>query len=177
MSTHADSEVEKLFIFVERLLGSDARKVFEALYEAGDELTEADIASKTGLKLNVVRWALNVMAEKGLVVYRKQKHPQKNKLIFYWRINYEGLPSIIKARKKAALERLKALLENEESSFYYVCPNDGTRYTFEEALEYEFTCPRCGSMLVPDTDKELRIELLKQYIRMLEEELKRDEAR
>ncbi|ABM80973.1 GntR family transcriptional regulator [Hyperthermus butylicus] len=165
------SEIEKLFTFVEKLVDSDARKVFEALYEAGEELSEADIATKTGLKLNVVRRALNSMAEKGLVVYRRQKHPQKNKLVFYWRINYEGLPSIIESRKRAAHEKLRTLLEKEESVHYYVCPRDGTRYTFEEALDHEFICPRCGSMLVLDEERELRIQILKQYIKMLEDEL------
>ncbi|KSW12136.1 transcription factor [Pyrodictium occultum] len=165
------SELEKFYLFVERLVDSEARQVIQALYEEGGELSEADIAEKTGLKLNAVRRALNLLAEKGLVVYRRQRHPEKNRLVFYWRINYEGLPAIIEARRRAALERLRTLLEGEEGTYYYVCPNDGTKYTFEEALEHEFTCPRCGTMLVPDPDRELRIQILRQYVSLLEAEV------
>jgi len=173
----SNAEVEKLYLMIEKLLDKNARQVFQTLFEEGEELTEIDIAERTGLKLNAIRRALNLLAEQGLVVYRRQKHLEKNRLIFYWKINYEALPAIIEARKKAALDKLKTLLSKEEANMYYVCPNDGTRYTFEEALEHEFTCPRCGSMLVPDQDRELRIELLRQYIAMLEAELNESNTR
>jgi len=164
-------EIEKLFLLVERLVDKDARKIFEALYEEGDELAEYDIVEKTGLRSSAVRRALNLLAEKGFVVYRKQRHPEKGRIVFYWKINYEGLPGVITSRKRAALEKLKALLEREEEVQYYVCPLDGTVYTFDEALEYNFTCPRCGNMLMPDEEKELRIKLLQQYIAILEAEI------
>lgn len=166
-----DPEIEKLMLLVERLVSPEARKVFEVLYEEGDELSEYDIMDKTELRGSVVRRVLNILAEKGFVVYRKQRHPEKGRIIFYWKINYEGLPAVIEARKRAALEKLRTLLEREEETQYYVCPFDGTRYTFEEALEYDFTCPRCGNILQPDEDREIRLQLLRQYVSMLEAEL------
>ena len=167
----SSGEVEKLYTFIERLIDRDARLVFQTLYEEGGELSEIDLAEKTGLKLNAIRRSLNLLAEKGLAVYRRQKHPEKNRLVFYWRINHEGLPAIIEARKRATLEKLRTLLEREETISYYVCPNDGTKYTFDEALDNEFACPRCGTMLVPDEDRELRIQIIRQYIALLEAEL------
>lgn len=164
-------EIKKLYMLVERLIDADARKVFETLYEEGDELSEYDIIEKTGLRSSVVRRVLNLLAEKGFVVYRKQRHPEKGRLVFYWKINYEGLPAVIESRKKQALERLRALLASEEETQYFVCPLDGTRYTFDEALEYEFTCPRCGTPLQPDEDRDMRIEILRRYIAMLEAEI------
>ena len=169
--------MEKLLLLVERLADRDARKIFEVLYEEGDELSEYDIMEKTELKGSVVRRVLNILAEKGFVAYRRMRHPEKGRIMFYWRINYEGLPGVIESRKKAALEKLRTLLEREEEAQYYVCPLDGTRYTFEEALEYEFTCPRCGSMLEPDEDRELRIELLKHYISLLEADIREGRRR
>jgi transcription initiation factor TFIIE subunit alpha len=163
-------EIQKLYLLVERLVDRDARKVFEVLYEEGDELSEYDIIEKSELRGSVVRRVLNLLAEKGFVVYRKQRHPEKGRIVFYWRINYEGLPSVIEARKRAALEKLRMLLASEEETQYFVCPLDGTRYTFDEALEHEFTCPRCGSPLQPDEDRELRIEILRQYVSLLEAE-------
>ncbi len=167
----AGDEKEKLLLMIERLIDADARKVFETLLEEGKELSEYDIMDKTGLKGSVVRRALNILAEKGFVTYRKVKHPEKGRIIFYWSISYENIPAIIEARKRAALERLKALLAKEEENTYYVCPLDGSRYTFEEALEYEFSCPRCGSMLQPDEDRELRLEILRRYVSLLEADI------
>ena len=40
-------EVQKLYLLVERLVDRDARKVFEVLYEEGDELSEYDIIEKS----------------------------------------------------------------------------------------------------------------------------------
>jgi len=164
-------EVQKLYLLVERLIDRDAMKVFKVLYEEGEELSEYDIIEKSELRGSVVRRVLNLLAEKGFVIYRKQRHPEKGRIIFYWRINYEGLPSVIVSRKRATLEKLRTLLASEEETQYFVCPLDGTRYTFDEALEYEFTCPRCGSPLQPDEDRELRIELLRQYISILEADI------
>lgn len=172
-----NKNIERLFMLVERLIGEDARKVFEVIYEEGDEIAEHEIIERSRLKGSSVRRALNILAEKGFVTYRKVKHPDKGRIIFYWRINYEGLPSVIRARKEAALERLKALLEAENETQYYICPLDGTRYTFDEALDHEFNCPRCGSMLVPDGDRELRLQILRQYVRILEADTRGDGAR
>jgi transcription initiation factor TFIIE subunit alpha len=172
-----DKNIERLFILVERLIGEDARKVFEVMYEEGDEIAEHEIIERSGLKGSSVRRALNILAEKGFVTYRKVKHPDKGRIIFYWRINYEGLPSVIRARRVATLEKLKALLEAESETQYYICPLDGTRYTFDEALDHEFNCPRCGSMLVPDEDRELRLQILRQYVRMLEADTRGNGAR
>jgi len=166
-----NQEIKKLYLLVERLIDRDARRVFEILYEAGDELSEYDIIEKSELRGSVVRRVLNLLAEKGFVVYRKLRHPEKGRIVFYWRINYEGLPSVLEARKRAALERLRSLLASEEETQYFVCPLDGTRYTFDEALEYEFTCPRCGSPLQPDEDRDMRIEILRRYVSLLEAEV------
>ncbi len=166
---------EPLFEMIEKLIGPEAKQVFETLYENGGELSELEIAEKTDMRMNVVRRALNLLAEKSFVTYRRVRlEDEKNRTIFLWRINYEGIPSIVRTRKKIVLDKLKAVLESQESSDFYQCPNDGIRYNFETAIEYDFTCPRCGAVLEPDEDKELRIEVLKDYIRRIEKELEGD---
>ena len=165
--------LEQLKLFIERLLDQDARDVFAYMFEAGKEVTETEIAEATGLKINSVRKALNMLAERGLITYRRVRAIDKNgrsSIVFYWKVNPENLRSLVESRKRAVIEKLKSLLEHEESTYYYVCPLDGTRYTLDEAMEYNFTCPRCGSMLVPDEEREARIEVLRRLVRRLEEE-------
>ncbi len=168
--------MEKLYEFIESLIDRDARLVFQALFEENRELEEEELAEKTGLKLTSVRRALNALLERGFVVYRRIRSIEKNKVVFRWRINAEGLHSLILSRKKAVVNLLKAKLDFEESTFYYTCPLDGSRYTLDEAMEYNFSCPRCGSMLEPEEDKDLRVQVLREYIRRLEEEIRAESS-
>ncbi len=169
--------MEHLYIFVERLYDPETREVFRILVENGKELTEEEIAEKTGLKINAVRRALNKLMELGLVTYKRQRDVEAGKLIFQWLAHYENIRSLLISRKKAVIERLKARLEYEKENIFYVCPNDGLRLTFDEALEYDMVCPRCGTPLVPDEQQEERIELLEKLIKRLEEEIRREEKR
>jgi transcription initiation factor TFIIE subunit alpha len=171
--------IDQLRVFIEKLLDPEARDVFLYMFEAGKEVTENDIAEATKLKINSVRRALNLLAEKGLITYRKVRYVDKNgrpSIMFYWRVNAENLKALVDARKRAVIEKLKMVLEHEESNYYYVCPLDAIRYTMDEAMDYNFTCPRCGSMLVPDEARDHRIEVLRRLIRRLEEEYEREAA-
>ncbi len=173
------TSAEQLGLFVERLLDPEAKEVFLYLFETGKEATESEIAEATRLKVNSVRRALNLLVEKGLISYRRIRVVDKNgrtSTVFYWRINGESLKSLVAARKKAVIEKLKAVLEHEENTYYYVCPLDGTRYSMDEAMEYNFTCPRCGSMLVPDETRDKLVETLRRLVRRLEEEYERSPA-
>ncbi len=169
--------MEALYTFVERLYGPDVREVLRVLYESKQEFTEDQLSEKTGLKHNNVRRALNKLMEAGLVVYRKQRDPDTGRLVFYWRVNYENLKPLLVSRKKAVIERLRARLEYEKENTFFVCPNDGLRFTFDEAMEYDMTCPRCGSPLVPDESQEEIIRVLEEVIRKLEEEVAREGRR
>jgi transcription initiation factor TFIIE subunit alpha len=160
-----------LLDFIERLTDPEARKVFEILYNDGSELSEVEIAEKAGMKANTVRRALNILAEHNLAVYRRIRDPATGRIVALWQVNYDGLLAEIESRKRGVLERLRALLEHEKQNYFYVCPRDGTRYTFDEALEQDFTCPRCGSPLDEDRERDLRIRILESYVRRLGEEL------
>ncbi|HIP85691.1 MAG TPA: transcription factor, partial [Pyrodictium sp.] len=152
---------EKLYELIEKLFDFDVRQVFKVLYEEGKELSEELIAEKTGLRLNSVRRALNLLLEKKFVTYRRARDPDKQRNIFFWKVDVIGLHSTFVSRKRMVLERLKYKLEQESATTYYVCPLDNTRYTLEEALEHDFTCPRCGSPLVIDEKRDERLNMLK----------------
>jgi len=168
---------EKLYELIEKLFDFDVRQVFKVLYEEGKELSEELIAEKTGLRLNSVRRALNLLLEKKFVTYRRARDPDKQRNIFFWKVDVIGLHSTFVSRKRMVLERLKYKLEQESATTYYVCPLDNTRYTLEEALEHDFTCPRCGSPLVIDEKRDERLNMLKGIIARLEEEIKNETHR
>ncbi len=174
MNTNNHGGTERLYEFIEKLLDREARIVFQYLYESGKEVTEAEIMEKTALRPNDIRRALNELAEKGLVTYRKIRLPDRmgrNSSIFYWRTHANGIKALVMHRKKAVIEKLRILLEHENSNYYYICPLDKTRYNMDEAMEYNFTCPRCGSLLEPDEEREYRVEYLAKLIERLERSL------
>lgn len=168
---------EKLYELIEKLFDFDVRQVFRVLYEEGRELSEELIAEKTGLKLNNVRRALNLLLEKKFVTYRRAKDPGRQRNVFFWRVDPIGLHSTFVSRKRMVLERLKYKFEQESTTTCYICPLDNTRYTLEEALEYDFTCPRCGSPLSMDEKRDERLNMLKGIIARLEEEIKNETHR
>jgi len=155
---------------VELMLGEKAGKIFEYIYKRLDEVQDEEIARELGLKLNEVRKLLYQLSEQGLVSYRRVRDKSTSWYTYYWRVRKDEIPSLIQFRKKITLSKLKLRLKAEESTTYYECPVDKTRYSFDEALENEFRCPRCGSQLVYVDNSDI-IDVLKKYIALLEREI------
>ena len=169
--------MEHLYVFVERLYGPEVREVLRTLYESKQELTEDQLGEKLGVRPNDVRRALNRLLEAGLVVYRRQRDPDTGKPVYYWRLNFENIRNLLVARKKLVIERLRTRLEYEQENVFFICPNDGLRFTLDEAMEYDMIRPRCGTPLEPDELRDAIIEVLEEVISALEKEVAREEAR
>ncbi len=163
----SENPVAKL---IELMFNEKAAKIFEYIYKRFDEVQDEEIARELGLKLNEVRRTLYALSEQGFVSYRRVRDKNTGWYTYYWRVRKDEILSLIQARKKVVLSKLKLRLQAEESNTFYECPADGTRYTFDEALENEFRCPRCGSQLVY-VDNSSIIQVLKKYINLLEKEL------
>jgi len=157
--------------FVRLMLGDDAARIFEELYKSEGEVNDEDIARKLGLKLNEVRKQLYFLSEQGLVSYRRTRGRNGEWYTYYWRVDKNRLLGIIKTRKQITLMKLKERLNFEESHTFYLCLNCNIRFTFEEALENAFKCPRCGSSLEYFDNKEI-VEFLREKIAELEKKLK-----
>ncbi len=147
-----------------------AARIFEYIYKRLDEVQDEEIARELGLKLNEVRRILYALSEQGFVSYRRVRDKNTGWYTYYWRVRKDEILSLIQSRKKVVLSKLKLRLQAEETNTFYECPTDGTRYTFDEALENEFRCPRCGSQLVYADNSNI-IRVLKKYINILEREL------
>jgi transcription initiation factor TFIIE subunit alpha len=162
-----------MLLMIERMYGSEARTVLEYLLGKNKEVTDEEIAEETGLKINSVRRALYLLLEHNLVGYRRVRDRNSGWYIYYWQVNVDQINAILYARKKMVLEKLKARLRYEESNEFYVCPNDGSRYTFDEAMDNDFRCPRCGEMLEYEDNTRYK-EVLRKRIARIEEELRRE---
>jgi transcription initiation factor TFIIE subunit alpha len=161
---------DALIKVVRTLSGEDAVKVVEVLSQA-NEMTEEEIVSKTGVKLNDVRKILYRLYEHSIVGLRRIRDKDTGWFIFYWRVQADQVEGFIISQKKRILEKLEARLEYEKSHDFYYCFTPGCkRLSFEEATEYLFRCPKCGKPLIHyDNDK--IIEAIQKKINKIKSEM------
>jgi transcription initiation factor TFIIE subunit alpha len=165
-------EYEDTFVKIAGLLGGeDYVKVARALLN-NENATDEEIASATGLKINIVRRALYDLFGRSLITGRRVRDPKRGWMVYRWRPQRDHVDSFIDIQKKKALDRLKVRIKYEQEHQFYHCENPSCKkLTFEEALEAFFRCPTCGKALNPYDNTKL-IEALKWKIEMIEKELK-----
>ena len=127
--------------------GDEYLKVARSLLKSEDA-TDEEIASSTGLRINMVRKVLYDLFGKALITGIRVKDERKGWFVYRWRARKDEVENFIEGQKKKIVERLQQRLDYENSSDFYHCGNDDcTRVTFEDALELFFKCPSCGQVL------------------------------
>ncbi|KAG2473432.1 MAG: Transcription factor E [Nitrosopumilales archaeon] len=139
---------EDPFVKISAMIGSDEYlKVARSLLKAEDA-TDEEIASSTGLRINMVRKVLYDLFGKSLITGIRVKDERKGWFVYRWRSRRDEVENFIENQKKKISERLQHRLDYENSSEFYHCGNvDCSRVTFENALEAMFKCPSCGKIL------------------------------
>jgi len=139
-------------------------------------ISDEEVEQIKGYKQADVRKVFRIFYDLRIASYRRGKHPDTGATRYYWYLDSRDADLALLRRKLQVLEKLKMRLKYEKENEFYVCPKDGARYTFDYAYEYQFTCPKCGTMLVPD-DNSKYVKALEDRISRLEEEIKKDERR
>lgn len=125
----------------------EAVKLIEHLKNM-DEITDDEIANKTGIRLNSVRKILYKLYDHSLVSLRRTRDPKTGWFIFHWKLQPDQLEGFILSQKRRVLEKLSVRLEYEANHDFYYCNTSGCRrVTFEEAVETVFHCNACGKPL------------------------------
>ena len=139
---------EDPFVKIASILGGDEyHKVAISLLKAEDA-TDEEIASSTGLRINMVRRVLYDLFGKSLITGIRVKDERKGWFVYRWRTRREEVEHFIEKQKKKIAERLEQRLDYEDASDFYHCSNEEClRVTFEDSLESMFKCPSCGSIL------------------------------
>ena len=148
-------EYEDSFIKIASLIGGEEHiKVARALLNMEDT-TDEEIASATGLRINIIRKVLYDMFGKALITGIRVKDEKKGWFVYRWRAKQDQVDNFIDNQKKKILDRLQKRLEYEESSEFYHCGNkDCPRVKFDYAVEVFFKCPVCrGSLNMVDNSK------------------------
>ncbi|HEX9677848.1 MAG TPA: transcription factor [Nitrososphaera sp.] len=141
-------EYEDSFVKIAGLIGGEEYvKVARALLNTED-VTDEEIASATGLKINIVRKVLYDMFGKALITGIRVKDEKKGWFVYRWRAKQDHVDNFIENQKKKILDRLYKRLEHEDSTEFYHCGNhDCPRVKFDVAIEMFFKCPNCKGPL------------------------------
>ena len=148
---------EDPFVKISAMIGGDEYlKVARSLLKTEDA-TDEEIASSTGLRINMVRRVLYDLFGKCLITGVRVKDERKGWFVYRWRSRRDEVENFIENQKKKILDRLQKRLDYENSSDFYHCGNeDCSRETFEEALELFFKCPSCGQVLNLKKNEKIR---------------------
>ncbi|MEM2874006.1 MAG: transcription factor [Candidatus Nanoarchaeia archaeon] len=154
----------------------DATLKVLSLLQKKKSAVEEEIAKKLKLKINDTRKLLYKLYEKRLAIYEKKADPKKKWwYIYYWSLDKDRIQELFLEYKRRQIEKKRRELEAERK-FAFACKSCETKYQYEEALETEFTCPTCGSILEEAkptlTAKRLQRELLEMETALAKEEAK-----
>ncbi|MEM4396514.1 MAG: hypothetical protein QXR30_02560 [Candidatus Woesearchaeota archaeon] len=134
--------------------------------------SEFELAEKLKLEMTKLRKILYTLFEQGLLFWRRKKDRQKGWYVYYWTLREDQFPFYYKKYLMKKIDYFKNKLAVEEKMHFFMCPNFCMRLSYEDAIEMNFSCPECGSILV-EQDNRKTLENLKNQISELEDELKK----
>lgn len=144
--------------------GEDAINLILYLSERS-YVQESVIMNETGIPQKSLQKSLLRMEDEG-VVDCKREVDNKNYITYHWRLDIDSLERFIYENTLGKFDILIERLEAGEELYY--CPScsqvEILYYNYEEAMEYKFKCPECGSELLTLTS-EIVEELKKNYLK------------
>jgi len=143
------------------LVGEDGLKMIGDMPEG--EITDEEIATKTGVLLNTVRRTLFILYENKFAIVVRERDSNSGWLTYLWHLDFSGIEHQLMREKKKLLRNLKTRLEFEDNNVFYTCPQGCVRLLFDEATETEFLCPMCGEDLAY-YDNSLFVGVLKKRV-------------
>ena len=150
--------------------GDEAIKIGEELYNLEFEVTDEEIHSKTGLKINQVRKILYILNDIGLTQFKRVKDKKTGWYVYYWLHNFDNFLEKIQNREKSVLRVLKTRYHYEKDHLFFICGGEQKcpgRYLYDQAIELQFRCPKCKEGKLVDMDNSSIKHVLKKHMKSL----------
>jgi transcription initiation factor TFIIE subunit alpha len=154
---------------VEHVAGQDVLPLIGVL-KGRKNVSEFTIAEELKEEINTIRNKLYRLYDSNLVEFTRKKDKKKGWYIYYWTFVPSRIPFLLKELKRKKLQKLQDRLKAEEANNFFECTNKCMRLTFEKAMDHEFKCPECGSLMNQE-DNAKKIEHLQKEIQILEKGL------
>ena len=151
------------FVRIAAMIGGDEyQKVARSLLKAEDA-TDEEIASSTGLRINIVRKVLYGLFGKSLITAVRVKDERKGWFVYRWRTRRDEVEMFIEGQKRVVIERLRQRLKYENSTEFYHCGNgDCPRVTLVDAMGLSFKCSHCSGVMNPKKNDRIKRALAKK---------------
>ncbi|MEM0005604.1 MAG: transcription factor, partial [Ignisphaera sp.] len=120
---------------IEVLAGENGKKIVEILLNSQGGKSDEELAQELNVRVNDVRKLLYELSKQGFVAYTRMTKGDSRWYSYYWYTDMDMLKQSINRRMNEIRRVLNERLAYEESQTFYMCPNDLSRYTFDEAFE------------------------------------------
>ncbi len=158
----------KIYDTVKEVIGEESIRIIQYLKDKKN-ISDFKIAEKVDRDIHEVRNILYRLYDYNLVSYYRKKDRQKGWYISYWTFNKKRVKELIDKINKEKLAKYSVRLKEEEANIgnFYLCPNACVRVGFEKAVDLEYRCPECGSIL-NHQDNTKTIDFLRSKIKELQ---------
>jgi transcription initiation factor TFIIE subunit alpha len=154
------------------MLGDDGRSLIRELY-GKENVSEFDLSKRAKKDIKIIRKQLYILHNNNLVGFTRKKDKIKGWYIYYWTLLPDNIKYVYLKKKREQLDKLKLRIEEENKELFFSCPKNCVRLNFDQATDFEFHCPECGELAVPD-NREEKLALWNKMIREIEDELGED---
>ncbi len=143
-----EQERQTLLDMVEDVAGPEIRKVTILLIDQDEEVTDEFIADELNIKLDEVRKSLYKLHDLEIASFRRIRDKNTGWYIYFWKLLTENINSVVIKKQRAIQWKLMERLQHEKENMFFTCgKKECYRLTFNEAMEYDFICPKCGETL------------------------------
>jgi transcription initiation factor TFIIE subunit alpha len=162
-----DLTQEKIDQLIIQVGGELSVEIVRYLLENGENISEFLIAEKLEVPINTIRKTLYILQENNLVTSMRKKDKKKGWYIYYWTFDNIQAKTLMIRMKEERMKNLKRRLDIEQNSKYFTCKRKCMRLTFERALENNFACPECATIL-QEVDNSAKVKLMLEELEFLE---------
>ena len=155
---------------VKEVVGEDAIALVDFLKD-NKNVSEFKIAETIKKEVNATRNILYRLYEDNLVSFMRKKDKKKGWYIYYWTFNQKRVKYLIGDLKKKKLIKLKERVNREKEGNFFGCKNKCIRLNFDQATDFNYKCPECGSVLDQEDNTKV-LENIHKEIVVLEKEIK-----
>ncbi len=155
--------------FVDEIAGKDGIKLLNLMKEY-ENISEFNLAEDLKISINQARNLLYKFNSFNLTYSTRKKDRDKGLYIYYWTFNFKHARDLLISRKNQELIRLHDELKKENEQRFYACKNGCTRLELEEAMEQDFKCNECGTLLQQE-DSTKKIGEINHKISILNQEI------
>ncbi len=156
------------------IASKEALPVYKVLKDK-ENVNEFLIAEKLKISINQLRNIFYAMDSYNLLNSTRKKDRKKGWYIYFWTFNKEQAAKVVVQLKRDQMKKLQVQLDREKQHQFYICTNDRTRATIENAMENSFLCGECGNLLMPD-DNGKSIKRISKEIEEIHTEVMKIEA-